>query len=88
MGGCNMMNLDDNCPIRPALPVGLGFAAFPAGLGFLWKKLCTTMYLHKYNPFLVLEKWVALDELSCSLSLLFLYFYVFRNSGDLTHKFK
>ena len=32
MGGCIWMNLDDNFPIRQALPVGLDFAA---GLGSL-----------------------------------------------------
>jgi len=35
MGGCVWVNLDDNFPIRQALPVGLDFAAGLAGLGFL-----------------------------------------------------
>jgi hypothetical protein len=35
MDGCGWMGLDDDFPIRQALPVGLGFAAGLAGLGFL-----------------------------------------------------
>ena len=41
MGGCSTMNLDDNFPIRQALPVGLSFAA---GLGFPEEIICYSRY--------------------------------------------
>ena len=44
MDGWHMTGLDDNFPIRQALPVGVQFGARLAGLSFPEKDLCNILY--------------------------------------------
>jgi hypothetical protein len=70
MDGWRRIGLDDDFPIRKALPVGVRFWCQARWARFSIQKF---MYYGRYNTFICItplyigrDGWIALDELECS----------------------